>query len=104
MHLGEEGTEQFTVTTRLDGKQIGQQEIHDPFIRTSVRLRGFRHAWNALTKGLNIQVAVNGTHGAMRAVMTLDPYKLQDDTEDFLRDMAMRRAEGYSDQNGMSVQ
>ncbi len=34
--LGEAGTEQFTITTYQDGKQIRLQKIHDPFIRCTV--------------------------------------------------------------------
>ena len=90
--LGEHGSEQFSVETRVDGKQIGFQEIHDPFVRTTVRLKGLRHAWNVLFRGITINVNVDGTHGAMRAVMMLDPQQLQQDTEDHLRDMAQRRA------------
>ncbi len=36
MMLGEAGTEQFTITTYQDGKQIRLQKIHDPFIRCTV--------------------------------------------------------------------
>lgn len=32
MMLGEQGTEQFVVTSRQDGKLICEQKIHDPFI------------------------------------------------------------------------
>lgn len=90
-NIGEEGTEQFTVTTRVNGKQVREQEIHDPFIRCSVTLKGFGHAWRALFGGIKVQVAVDGTHGAMRAIMTLDPNQLQADTEQYLGDMAVSR-------------
>jgi hypothetical protein len=93
MYLGEEGTEQFSVTTRVNGEQIGFQEIHDPFVRTTVKLRGWKHAWRALFGGLKIQVSVDASHGAQRAIMTLDPTRLQADTEEFLRNMAVSRAE-----------
>lgn len=90
-NIGEEGTEQFTVTTRVNEKLIGQQEIHDPFVRTVVKLRGWGHAWRALFGGIKVQVSVDGTHGAQRAIMTLDPRVLQEDTEQFLREMATSR-------------
>jgi hypothetical protein len=93
LSLGEHGSEQFTVETRVDGKQIRLQEVHDPFAHTTVKLKGWRHAWNALVHGITINVNIGGTHGAMRAVMTLDPEKLQQDTEEHLREMANRRAE-----------
>lgn len=90
MGLGN-GSPQFEVTTRVNGKQIGQQWIHDPFIRTTVKLRGLRYAWNALTKGLSIQIAVDGTHGAVSAIMMLDPEKIDQTTAEFLAYQAMRR-------------
>ena len=90
MSLGN-GKPQFTVTTRVQGNQIGEQAIHDPFIHTCVRLRGLRHAWNALTKGLTIEVSVDATHGAISNVMMLDPEKIEADTTEFLAQMAVRR-------------
>jgi hypothetical protein len=99
MHLGEENTEQFTVTTRVNEKLIKAQKIHDPFIRCTTTLRGFRHAWNALTKGITVTVAVDGSHGAMSAIMTLDPTRLEEDTQIFLERQAQRRTE--NDQDGI---
>lgn len=98
-HLGEEGTEQFTVTTRVNDEKIGEQKIHDPFIRTRVVLKGFGHAWRALFGGITVQVTVDASHGAMRAVMMLDPEKLEEDSAEFLRQMAVRRE--WNEQNGV---
>ena len=92
LSLGETGTEQFTVSTRVNGELIKAQPIHDPFIRTFIHLRGLRHAWNALTRGIKIQVAVDASHGAQAAIMTLDPRKLEDDTQLFLEQQAQRRS------------
>jgi hypothetical protein len=92
MQLGEDGTEQFTVSTRVNGELIKAQPIHDPFVHTEVRLRGFRHAWNALTKGLRVEIAVDASHGAVRAIMSLDPRQLEDDTQLFLEQQAQRRS------------
>lgn len=78
-NIGEEGTEQFTVTTRVNGDLIAELSIHDPFVRTTVKLGGWRHAWRAMFGGIKVQVSVGGTHGAQRAVMTLDPRVLQED-------------------------
>jgi hypothetical protein len=66
-HLGEEGTEQFTVTTRVNQKLIRMQSIHDPFVRTKVTLKGFKHAWNALFGGLAVEVSVDGSPGELAA-------------------------------------
>lgn len=91
--LGDEGTEQFTVTTRVNGKVIGEQEIHDPFAHTTVTLRGIGHAWRALFRGIKVQVDIGGTHRAISAVMQLDPNKMQAFTEEHLIAMATRRSE-----------
>lgn len=90
-NIGEEGTEQFTVTTRVNEELIREQPVHDPFARTTVILKGWRHAWNALFGGIKVQVVIDGTHGAQRAIMTLDPTVLQKDTEQFLREQSVRR-------------
>jgi NOTCH protein len=89
--LGEEGTEQFTATTRVNGEVIAEHKIHDPFIRSTTTLKGWKHAWKAMWGGIRVQVSVDASHGAMRAIMTLDPNKLQEDSEQFLRDMATSR-------------
>jgi hypothetical protein len=91
-HLGEEGTEQFTVSTRVNGELIKAQPIHDPFVRTSVRLRGIGHAWRALFGGIKVEVAVDGSHGAQSAIMTMNPRELEDRTQLFLEQQAQRRA------------
>lgn len=90
--IGEAGTEQFHITTRVDGVVIGEQEIHDPFVHTTVKLRGLRHAWNALVRGIKVNIHLSGTHGAEAAVMSLDPHDLQERTEKFLLDRAEQRA------------
>jgi hypothetical protein len=93
MHLGEDGTEQFTIITRVNDKMIDSRPIHDPFHCTRVKLRGFRHAWNALTRGIDVQVSVNGSHGAQAAIMCLDPQRLREETNIFLERQAQRREE-----------
>ena len=90
-NLGEAGTEQFEITTRVNGLVVGEQKIHDPFIRTTVKLRGLRHAWNALFGGLKIEIALNASEGAQRAIMTLDPLELTAETERILEDRRRSR-------------
>ena len=99
VHLGEEGTEQFTVTTRANEKVIGQQSIHDPFIRSTIKLRGFEWAWKALFGGIKIQVSVDATEGAQRAIMTLNPLTLAEETEKILAYRKRARERGFSDCN-----
>lgn len=93
VHLGEEGTEQFRVTTYANGAKIGDQKIHDPFIRSTTTLRGFGWAWRALF-GIKVQVCVNGSDGASRAIMTLNPHELEAETREIQesrkRDSEMR--------------
>lgn len=90
---GKQGQEQFTVTTRVNGELIKAQPIHDPFANTRVILRGFKHAWRTLTKGIEVQVSIDGSHGAIQAVMTLEPRELEDRTQLFLEQQAQRRAD-----------
>lgn len=91
MWLGESGIEQFEVETLLNGKRIGLQSVHDPFIRTTVKLRGFKHAWNALFGGLKIQLRLNATPGAQRVIMMLDPEVMQAETESILKAAKLSR-------------
>ncbi len=98
IHLGEEGTEQFTITTRVNGEQIRNQKIHDPFIHCSVKMRGFKHAWNALFGGIKVDVSVNGSEGVSRAIMTLNPYELEKETAKILEARRVsRESQGASD-------
>jgi len=94
--LGEPNTEQFTVETYINGNKIGEQCIDDPFVRTTVVI-GWRDILRALFRGLKVQVCVNGSPGAERAVMTLDPYRLEHDTNEILEER--RRARESSPNN-----
>lgn len=107
-NIGEEGTEQFTVSTRVNGDLLAEQKIHDPFIHTTVKhtLSRWGHFKQVFKpKAITINIAVDGSHGAVRAIMNLDPVQLQQDSEEFLRERAASRerntAEGvvgyYSD-------
>ena len=91
MGLGEINTEQFELVTRVNGAEIKRQKIHDPFHRTRVVMRGWKHAWNALTKGIEVQVSLDGSEGAMRAIMTLDPYALDQETRNILIERSEQR-------------
>lgn len=93
-HIGEEGTEQFSVETVVDGKTIKVQPIHDPFIRATAVTRVSR--WDCfvgifIPLEIRTQVVVNGSEGAQRAIMTLDPKQLAEDTEDILRERKQSR-------------
>lgn len=83
--LGEQGTEQFTVTTRVDDKLIREQKIHDPFIfNTTIIGISWWEAFKSLfRRDRNIKVTVNvsATHAAMSKIMCLDPVELQAETD-----------------------
>lgn len=93
-HLGEEGTEQFVVRTRVDGKLIREQKIHDPFLhnRTTVVL-GRWDAFKAIfrKREIVVQVSVDGSDGVMRAIMMLDPDKLTAETAEMLEQRRISR-------------
>lgn len=74
--LGEPGTEQFEVTTEVGGDIVHRLKIHDPFIRTTTTVKGLGAAWKCLFGGLRVTTRVHGSHGAMSAVMMLDPILL----------------------------
>lgn len=89
--LGESGTEQFEVITEVEGKEIGRQSVHDPFIHTRVTIHGWRNAWRVLTSGLKVQVSVSSSQGAQRAIMTLNPHALIEESAVMLRDAKASR-------------
>lgn len=88
-HLGEEGTEQFTVTIHRDRELVREQKIHDPFIHSTVIIKISR--WD-LFKSLfkkqyetRVIVHVTGTPAAQRAIMTLDPEELARENEEIYK-------------------
>lgn len=95
--LGETGTEQFTVETRVDGRVVKTQRIHDPFIRntTVVGLTRFDHFLAIFKRRqIRVEVAVQGGEGAQRAIMMLDPYELQRESEEILERRKNSREDG----------
>jgi hypothetical protein len=85
-YLGEQGTEQFTVETKLDGKVIGKQQIHDPFIHNKTVFTLDR--WSAFKQFLRptpikVEVTVRGSHAAQRRIMTMDPEEMQRENAEF---------------------
>jgi hypothetical protein len=102
--LGENGTEQFTITVKQDGKLIREQKLHDPFLWNSTTIALSR--WD-LFKALfrkqfvtTVEVKVDGTQGVVRAVMMLDPERLQAETEKILADRARNRESNSGETHG----
>lgn len=84
-NIGEEGTEQFTVTTRVNGKLVAEQPIHDPFLHTRITHRLSR--WDAFKhlifpKPMVFEVSVDGSEGIQRVIMALDPIEIQKETDE----------------------
>ncbi len=73
VRLGEPGTEQFEIETRVNDVRVHKMKMHDPFVRTTTTLHGIGCAWRCLFGGLRVTTFVHGSHGAMRDVMNLDP-------------------------------
>lgn len=93
--LGESGTEQFTVEVRVNGQIISTQKIHDPFVHTCVTTRLSRlECLKGLFFGkyeIRHTVRIEGSAGALRALMSLDAAELARDTEEILREIAISR-------------
>lgn len=103
--LGEEGTEQFTVVVETDGKAVATQSIHDPFIHTEVvtvlsRWACFLGLFMQRRRTTVTRVAVHGSKGAERAIMTLDPVQLSRDTKEILEGRRISRETTSSTSNG----
>jgi hypothetical protein len=87
--LGEQGTEQFTIETEVEGKTIKVQLIHDPFIHsTVVTTLSFWGCFLGLfipkRRTIRTVIIVRGSEGAQRAIMMLDPEQLSLDTNEIL--------------------
>lgn len=100
--LGENGTEQFTVVTRVDGKVIKEQPIHDPFLhnRTTVGISRW-DLFKAIFRKqytVTVEVSVRGTDGVMRAIMSLDTEVLDRETNQMLEERRLSR-EGNAGKN-----
>lgn len=79
--LGEEGTEQFHVVTRVDGEIVKQQPIHDPFVHDTVI--NVRSRWSSFLgifllrhRRVKVETSVRGTMAAQRRIMTMDPVEM----------------------------
>jgi hypothetical protein len=93
--LGETGTEQFTIRTRVDGRLIREQAIHDPFLHNKTVIGISR--WD-LFKAMfrkeytvTVETSVSGTEGVQRAIMTMDTEALARETALILEDRRQSR-------------
>lgn len=98
--LGENGTEQFTITTKVDGQVIGTQRIHDPFLCNKTIIKMTFSEWVRLLfkREIKVEISVEGTQGIQRAIMMLDPVELEKETMSILEDRRKSR-ESQTDNN-----
>jgi hypothetical protein len=101
MMLGETGTEQFTITTRVDGKVIREQPLHDPFLHNKTVVGISR--WD-LFKGMfrkqfevKVEMSVCGSAAMQRTIMMLDPHKLAEETTAILESRRLSREANAGD-------
>ena len=94
MGLGN-GPEQFSITTRVDGKVIKEQAIHDPFLFSKTVVGVSRwDLFKAMFKRqfeVKVEISVHGTPGVQRAVMMLDPEELEATTKLILEECRQSR-------------
>jgi hypothetical protein len=84
--LGVGGTQQFTVTYKLDGKIVEETRLHDPFVTATM---GVRLSWWKCLLGVfrggspvsEVQISVRGTKAAQRRILALDPVEMQRENE-----------------------
>jgi hypothetical protein len=93
--IGESGTEQFTITTKVDGKIIAERPIHDPFLtnRTVFAMSRWQ-LFKALFRkqfSVEVEVSVRGTEGMIRTIMMLDPKEIEKETQAILEECAKQR-------------
>jgi hypothetical protein len=95
MGVGENGTEQFTIKTRVDGKVIKEQPLHDPFLhnRTVVGISRW-DLFKAMFRKqftVTVEISVSGTEGVQRLIMTMDPKAVQAETDQILEQRRLSR-------------
>ena len=101
--LGENGREQFVVTTYQDGKRIAEQKIHVPFIRCTVTICISR--WDLFKAMLRkqfqtkINVCVDASEGMVRTIMMLDPDSVDRETMAILDARRKSREDGAAANN-----
>jgi hypothetical protein len=104
--LGESKTEQFVIRTRVNGKLIRDQRIHDPFLhnRTVVGIS----RWD-LFKAIfcrqyevKVEVSVEGSPAIERAIMMLDPVLLEKENESIIKERTVSRENCLSCGDSMS--
>lgn len=67
-----DNTKQFSYSIEVNGENIKRDDIDDPFITSTVVIKGFKAAFDALFKGIKIRFHVSGTRKAIANVFSAD--------------------------------
>lgn len=60
--------QQFQLVVYENEKPMSEQGLFDPFIRTTIQLKGWRAAWRVLFGGVTYKIHINGTREAVKAI------------------------------------
>lgn len=99
-HLGEAGTEQFTITVQMGDGTSKTDKIHDPFVTCTVvdkfsRWSAFKSVFQGEDRRtIKTVVSVWGSHSAQSRIMTMNPFVMQMENAAWEKDCAERAAAG----------
>lgn len=97
-----DGEEQFSLMIHINNKLLVKHGMTDPFIHSTLWIAGWRDAWRCflaglgIGKGIVVNLTVNGSQAAEKAVMMLDP-KAMDETNRQLDEERARRKRTQTD-------
>jgi hypothetical protein len=60
----------YTLEIREDGARLSKQAIDDPFINTTITVRGWRSAWAVLRRGVTLNLILDGSGDTIAHVMS----------------------------------
>jgi hypothetical protein len=66
------GEKQFSYELTENGKKIDGRPIDTPFLRTTMKLKGMKAAWAVLTKGITLNLCIDGTRAAKNVIFQGD--------------------------------
>lgn len=63
---------QFRMIVEENGKILSDEKLFDPFIRSEIKIKGWKAAWIILRKGITYRVHIGGTREAVAVVFDGD--------------------------------
>jgi hypothetical protein len=60
----------YTLEIREDGERMDRRPIEDPFINTTITVRGWRSAWAVLRRGVTLNLILDGSRETIAHVMS----------------------------------